>query len=146
MHTVDLSPIYQVFNEALLTLLSGAALWLAAYGKQWLTEHAKFLGEQTDAQLAAGLNRALANGVQIAMQQADKIEKENPGIESKSAITAYAAQYAINHSPAAMEKFGLNPNDLALKALAYLPSPSEHLADGTPAPAKVQVQALPPIT
>jgi hypothetical protein len=146
MHEVSLSPIYQVFNEALLTFLSGLAIWLAAYGKQWLTAHAKFLGEQTDAQLAAGLNRALSNGVQIALQQADKIEKENPGIESKSAITAFAAQYAINHSPAAMAKFGLDPNDLALKALAYLPSPSEHLADGTPAPAKVQVQTLPPVS
>lgn len=145
MHSVDLSPVYSLFNEALLTLLSGLALWLAAYGKQWLTAHASFLGEQTDAQLAAGLNRALSNGVQIAMQQVDTVQSQHPGLPVKGAITAWAAQYAIDHSPSAVQKFGLDPNDLALKALAYLPSPQIQIAPGEPAPGKVQVQNLNPL-
>ena len=69
MHIVNMQVFYAQINEGLLTLLSGVAIWLAAYVRQWLLAHAKFLGEQTDAQLAAGLNRALSNGVKIAMQK-----------------------------------------------------------------------------
>lgn len=148
MHSIDLTPIYGMFNEALLTLLGGIALWLALYAKQWLTAHAKFLGEQTDAQLAEGLNRALSNGVQIAMQKTEDLEKQYPGVPVKSQIAAWAAQYAVDHSPGAVSKFGLDPNDLAIKALAYLPTPT--ITDGTtgetiPAPAAVQVTQLQPV-
>lgn len=128
MHTVDLSAFYGHINEALLTLLSGLALWLAAYAKQWLSAHAKLLGEQVDAQLADGLNRALQNGVNIAMQQVTDLEARNPGVPVKGLVTSWAAQYAADHSPAAMEKFGLSPNDLALKALAYLPPVQQPIA------------------
>lgn len=148
MGHVDLTPIYGMVNTALLTLLGGLAIWLSAYAKQWLAAHAKFLGEQTDAQLAAGLNRALSNGVQIAMQQVGDLEKANPGFDTKSWVTNYAAQFAIDHSPAAMDRFGLNPNDMALKALAYLPTPA--VTDGLtgktmPAPAQVEVKQLAPV-
>lgn len=148
MHTVDLTPIYGMFNEALLTLLGGLALWIAAYAKQWLAAHAKFLGEQTDAQLAAGLNRALSNGVQIAMQKTEDLEKQYPGVPVKGQIAAWAAQYAVDHSPDAIQHFGITDmNDLALKALAYLPSPA--ITDDTtgkviPAPARVEVSNLQP--
>jgi len=146
-HIVNLSVFYQQVNEALLTLLSGLVIWIGAYAKMWLTAHAKFLGEQTDAQLAAGLNRALSNGVQIAMHQTDVLEAKYPGVPVQSQITAWAAQYAADHSPAAMQKFGMSPNDLALKALAYLPTPA--ITDDTtgktiPAPAQVQVSTLTP--
>ena len=149
MHQIDLSPIYGLLNEGLLTLLGGVVIWLSAYAKQWLTAHAAFLGEQTDAQLAAGLNRALANGVQIAMQQTDALEAKYPGVPVKGQITAWAAQYAVDHSPGAIAKFGLDPNDLATKALAYLPTPA--ITDDTtgktiPAPAQVQISNLQPAT
>lgn len=148
MHIVNAQAFYDQLNEGLLTLLGGIALWLAAYAKQWLSAHAKFLGEQTDAQLAAGLNRALSNGVQIAMQQTEDLEKQYPGIPVKGQIAAWAAQYAIAHSPGAMDKFGLSPNDLALKALAYLPSPA--ITDDTtgktiPAPSRIEVTNLQPL-
>lgn len=147
MHTVDLAPVYGILNEALLTLLGGLVIWLSAYAKQWLAAHAKFLGEQTDAQLAAGLNRALSNGVAIAMQKTETLEQQYPGVPVKGQIAAWAAQYAVDHSPGAVAKFGLNPNDLALKALAYLPTPA--IVDDTtgkviPAPAQVQVKNLDP--
>jgi hypothetical protein len=149
MHSIDLSPIYGMLNEALLTLLGGLTLWLTATAKAWLQAHMKFLDEQTQAQLAAGLNRALSNGVQIAMQQTDKLEAQYPGLPVQGQIAAWAAQYAVDHSPAAIEKFGLDPNDLALKALAYLPTPA--ITDDTtgrviPAPARVEVSNLQPPT
>lgn len=148
MHNVDLSPIYGMANEALLTVLSGVALWLASYAKQWLSAHARFLGEQTDAKLADGLNRALSNGVQIAMQKTEELEKQYPGVPVKSQITAWAAEYAVNHSPDAIAHFGMNPNDLAIKALAYLPTPA--ITDDTtgvtiPAPDRVEVSNLQPV-
>ena len=149
MSHVDLTPIYGMVNTALLTLLGGIALWLSAYAKQWLAAHAKFLGEQTDAQLAAGLNRALSNGVQIAMHQTEELEAKYPGIPVQGQIAAWAAQYAVDHSPGAIAKFGMDPNDLALKALAYLPTPA--VTDGltgktAPAPAQVEVKQLAPAT
>lgn len=149
-HIVNYAVFYQQLNECLLTLLSGLALWLAAYAKQWLSAHAKFLGEQTDAQLAAGLNRALANGVQIAMQQVDLLEAEYPGVPVKGQISRWAAQYAVDHSPSAIARFtGLSMNDLALKALAYLPTPA--ITDDTtgkvvPAPMQVETRNLAPAT
>lgn len=147
MHTIDLTPIYGMVNEALLTLLGGLAIYLTNYAKNWLAAHAKFLGEQTDAQLASGLNRALSNGVQIAMHQTETLEAKYPGVPVQGQIAAWAAQYAVDHSPGAVTKFGLAPNDLALKALAYLPTPA--ITDGTtgvtvPAPAQVEVKQLAP--
>lgn len=148
MHTVDLQPIYTILNEALLTLLTGLAGWAAAAAIAWVKAHVKFLSEATDQKLAEGLNRALSNGVQIAMQQVDKIEAEHPSMDTKSVITAWAANYAIGHSPQAMARWGLSPNELATKALAYLPTPA--ITDDTtgitiPAPAAVQVTNLQPV-
>lgn len=148
MHSVDLTPIYSLFNEALLTLLGGVAIWITAYAKQWIAAHAKFLDEQTQAQLANGLNRALSNGVQIAMQQTDKLEAQYPGVPVKSQIAAWAAQYAIDHSPGAIQKFGMSPEDLATKALAYMPTPAikdDTTGEVIPAPASVQVTQLQPL-
>ena len=81
------------------------------------------------------------------MQKTEDLEKQYPGIPVKRAIAAFAAQYAEDHSPAAMQKFGMNPNDLALKALAYLPTPA--VTDDTtgkiiPAPSRVDVKNLTP--
>lgn len=147
MH-IDLTPIYGLLNEGLLTLLGGIAIYLTAFAKNWLQAHAKFLGEQTDAQLAAGLNRALSNGVQIAMQKVDDLEHQYPGLPVKSQIAAWASNYAVQHSPAAIDKFGLNPSDLAIKALAYLPTPA--ITDDTtgktvPAPVQVETRQLGPV-
>jgi hypothetical protein len=131
-HIVNMKVFYDQVNEALLTLLSGLALWLAAYAKQWLSAHAKFLGEQTDAKMAAAVNRALQNGVAIAMQKVDDLEKQYPGVPVKGQIAAWAAQYAADHSPDAMQHFGFSMNDLALKALAYLPPVKEQIAAPDP--------------
>lgn len=123
MHTIDLTPFYQqVLDPFLLTVLSGIAIWLGAKVNSWLTAHAKFLGEQTDAALATGFNRALSNGVTIAMNQLDQFQGAHTEVDVKSWVAEKAAQYAINHSPDFMQKFtGMTPNDAAQKALAYLP-------------------------
>jgi hypothetical protein len=137
---VTLQPIYHLVNEALLTLAGGLVLWLTSYAKQWLQAHAAFLGEQTDKTLAESLNRALQNGVQIAMQKADDLEQQYPGVPVKSQIARWAAQYAVDHSPGAVAKFGMDPNDLALKALAYLPPAVQTLEDGSKAPMPLPVE------
>lgn len=124
MHLIDLTRFYQqVLDPFLLTVLSGVALWLGAKVNTWLSAHAKFLGEQTDATLAAGFNRALANGVNIAMNQLDQFQGAHSEVEVKSWVAAKAAQYAIDHSPEAMKRFtSMTPQDAAEKALAYLPA------------------------
>ena len=145
MSHIDLTPIYGLINEGILTLLGGLAIYLTTFAKNWLQVHAKFLDEQTDAQLANGLNRALSNGVSIAMQKVGDMEKANPNFDTKSWVSNYAANFAISHSQDALDRFGLTPEQLAEKALAYLPTPA--VTDGLtgvkiPAPAQVEVKNL----
>lgn len=136
MSHVDLSPIYGQLNELVVLFLTGLASWLVIEVKGWLSAHAKLLGEQTDAQLADGLNRALQNGIAIALNSAQEWETVHKNADVRGQVTAWAAQYAIDHSPAAMARFGLSPEQLATKALAYLPNP---VMQGAAAP-------VPPVT
>ena len=124
MHPIDVSPLYQVLNTALLTLLGGLATFVAGWASWALHRYAApLVGAQLEAKAAADLNTALANGVAIAMQTIEGAEKLHAEIAVKSGIAAFAAQYAIDRAPDAVARFGLGPQELALKALAYLPSP-----------------------
>ena len=83
----------------------------------------------------------------VAEKLSKVFEAKYPGIPVQGQIAAWAAQYAVDHSPGAIAKFGMDPNDLALKALAYLPTPA--VTDGltgntVPAPAQVEVKQLAP--
>jgi hypothetical protein len=56
-------------------------------------------------------------------------------------------QYALHHSPGAIRKFGLSPEDLGVKALAYIPV-APTTTDLTGAVARVQPVTsapLPPV-
>jgi hypothetical protein len=153
MHHIDLTNFYQqVVDPFLITLGSGVVLYLTALVRSWVNAHLAFLGQQTDAQLADGFNRALQNGVAIAMKKVDELEASHTDVDVKSWLTAKAAQYAIDHSPDAMKRFtGLTPEGAALKALAYLPDVKtiedvQKYNAQSLKPAVVTVSALPPVT
>lgn len=127
MHTINLAPLFQqVVDPVLVTILTGLAAWVAQRASAWLGAHAKFLDQKTDATLADGFNRALQNGVSIAMNQLDQFEGRHDQAQVKSWVAAKAGQYAINHSPDFVQRFtGMTPEAAAEKALAYLPVPAE---------------------
>jgi hypothetical protein len=124
MHSIDLTPLYQVMNTAVLTLLGGLMTFAVGWASWALHRYAApFVGAQLETKAACDLNTALANGVAIAIQKVEAIEKLHADVAVKSGIAASAAQYAIDHAPEAVARFGLDPDELALKALAYLPPP-----------------------
>lgn len=148
--TVDLTPIYQAWLTPLVNeLLQGFALFIFGWVMWAFHKYAApLVGAQLEAKASADLNRALQNGVTIAMNQLQAWEAAHKDIQVQGQITAMAAQYALNHAPDAAARFGLSANDLATKALAYL-KPAMTPADTTgavvaPAPA-VQVNNLPPV-
>lgn len=119
---VKVSPLYDVFNNFLQTILEGVAMavsgWLMFIFHKYITP---WIGAQMEAKARDSLNTALANGVAIAMTKVENAEQAHSSVEVKGQLAAWAAQYAIDHAPDAIKKFGLDPNQLALKALAYVP-------------------------
>jgi len=147
MHLVDISVWYSTLNEGVIVLLSGVALWLGYEFTAWLSAHATFLDAETQKSLADGLNRALQNGVNIAMSQLKAWEDVHKNVQVQGQVAAWAAQYAVDHSPDAVAKFGLDPTQLALKALAYLPTPATSVGTtgATVTTTSVQTTTLPPV-
>ena len=124
MHSIDLSPLYQILNTAVLTLLGGLATFAVGWASWAFHRYAApYVGAQLESKASSDLNTALANGVAIAMQKLEQIEKQHADISVKSGIAAFAAQYALDHAPEAVARFNLDPEELALKALAWLPPP-----------------------
>ena len=124
MSSVDLTPIYSSLNEAGGLVLSGLAIFVAGWIRwafhKYLTP---YLGEQAETKASDDLNTALRNGVSIALNQAGAWESVHKDVAVQGAIAAWAAQYAVNHAPDAIKRFGIDPDELAIKALAYLPPP-----------------------
>ena len=144
MHTVDLTPIYQAFDQTIVLVLGGVILWLGAWGRKLITEHLSLLGQQQDKILADGFERALRNGAAIAMNSLDDYEKAHATADVHGLLASAAAQYAIDHSPDYMDRFGLTPDQIATKALAYLP-PAPSVASAPPVKTvPVEVKPLPP--
>jgi len=147
--TVNASPLYNMVNQVLQEVLEGVAMavsgWLMFVFHKYVTP---WIGAQLEAKARDSLNMALANGVAIAMSKVEGAEQLHQNVAVKGAVTAWAAQYAVDHAPGAVAKFGLDPNQLALKALAYIPTPLT-LGDITgvtvPQPATVQVEPLAPV-
>lgn len=147
--TVSIDPIYTWLNQGVSTLLEGVAMgisgWVMFIFHRYLTP---WIGAQLESKARDSLNTALANGVAIALNKVQGAENLHSDVQVKGQLAAWAAQYAIDHAPAAVAKFGLDPNALALKALAYVP-PAPTLVDTTgnlPAPrASVEVTPLPDI-
>ena len=125
MHNVDISGVYAAIvnpavQDLLLGLVAAAGGWLAYLMQKYAP---KFIPAWLEQKASADLNTALMNGVTIAMHQLDAWEKVHSDVTVKGAVTAWAAQYAVNHASGAVDKFGLNPEQLAIKALAFVPSP-----------------------
>lgn len=121
--TVDITPIYQQFVDPLVSaLLQGLALAIAGWFTFLIQRYAPaFLKTWLETKAAAALNTALQNGVIIAMHKLDAVETVNSSVQVKGQVSAWAAQYAVDHAPGAVARFGLDPDQLAIKALAYVP-------------------------
>jgi hypothetical protein len=124
MQTVDLSPLYPAVNTAILTLGSGAATFLASWALWLMHRYAPpFVSAQLEAKAGADLNTALKNGVAIGMTRLEAWESVHRDVAVQGAVTRFAVQYALDRAPDAIAHFGLSPDVLALKALAFLPMP-----------------------
>lgn len=131
MHGVDLSPLYAQLNQLLMLLLEAVATMVVGWAAWFI--HAKVapllakwhlnLDGAAESKASADLNTALQNGVSIAMNQLQAWETAHKDVEVQGAVKAFAVQYAVNHAPDAIARFGLSPQDLAVKAAAYLPVP-----------------------
>jgi hypothetical protein len=124
LQSVDLSPLWPVINTAVITLAGGVIIFMASWATWLLHKYAPpFVGAQLEAKASADLNRALQNGVTAGMNALQLWEKAHSDLTVQNAITRWAAQYAIDLAPDAIEHFGLSPDQLAFKALAFLPAP-----------------------
>jgi hypothetical protein len=132
--SVDLSPLYPAVNTGILTLAGGAITFLASWAVWLMHKYAPpFVGAQLEAKAASDLNTALANGVAIGMTRLEAWESVHRDMAVQGAVTRFAVQYAIDHAPEAIAHFGLAPDELAFKALAFLPMPKtmSNMGDGT---------------
>lgn len=126
--TVSLTPFYAYLNEFVTLFLSGLAAvvvgWVMWLFNKYVAPHlpAAFRAA-LDARASAALNTALANGVPIAMHELDAWEAVHTDVAVKNAVLAKAADYALTHAPDAVARFGLGSDDLAKKALAFVPAP-----------------------
>jgi hypothetical protein len=128
--TVDLSPLYPVINTGIVTLAGGVITFLASWALWLLQKYAPpFIGAQLETKAASDLNTALAHGVTIGLTRLEAWERVHKDAAVQGAVARLAAQYAIDHAPGAIARFGLSPDQLALKALAFLPMPVTR--DGT---------------
>lgn len=130
MNEVDLAHFYvQVLNPLLNYLADGIALALAGWLLMLLHKALQLLGRYLPAGVAAfleakaakDLNTALANGVAAGMHKVEDIEALHSKVQVKGALQAFAMQYALDHAPGAIKRFGLDPEALMVKALAYIP-------------------------
>lgn len=146
MSSIDLTPIYSALDQTIVLVVGAVIVWIGMQARAWLTAHASFLDQATDQRLATGFERALQNGVNIAMQQLDQYEQAHAKVPVNSWVAAKAAQYAIDHSPDYMSRFNLTPDQIATKALAYLPPPPAITTDiaATAKVAPVTVETLAP--
>ncbi len=125
MHTVALQPFYDVLNQGLLVLFTGLVAWVVKEAVGWLRAHASFLDAKTDAALGDALDKALVNGLIVGQQKLTEAERALPEVQVNGLLTKYAVQYAVNHTPEAVERFtGHDVDQLAELALARLPTPA----------------------
>jgi hypothetical protein len=118
--TVDISPIFDAINQGIVTLIAG----IIAAALAWFSfELRKLIGAKLDATFQASLNTALQNGVQAGMNDLKAWEQVHKDVAVQGQVQRWAAQYAVDHAPAAIARFGLSPDALAKKALAYIPAP-----------------------
>lgn len=145
---VDVSPLYDLLNGTVSLLLQGLVIFVSGW-VMWVFHKyaAPYVGAQLESKASADLNLALQNGVRAAMARLEGAEDLHRNVEVKGAVTGWAAQYAIDHAPDAVRRFGLDPDQLAIKALAYLPAPpvAGDLTGATVRTVPVETHDLPPL-
>lgn len=120
MSAVDLTPIYTAVNQGLVTLFAGLiTAGLAYLGYLWQ----KWFHAQMDTAMRNSLNSALSTGVSAGLHELDAFESVHNSVAVQGAVQRFAVQYAVNHAPDALAHFGLSPETLATKALAFIPPP-----------------------
>lgn len=147
MSAVNLSPIYeQIINPLIQDILQGLALAAVGWVTYTIQKYAPpFLKGYLETKASNDLNTALANGVQIAMHKTEDLEAAHSTVEVKGMLQTMAVQYAVDHASGAIDHFGLNPDQLATKALAYIPTASQQIAPPAASLIPVDVKPLPPI-
>ncbi len=138
--TVDISPIYSAVDQGILTLAAGLIMAFFAWLSFWLQ---RIFHVDMDAKMRDALNTALQNGVMAGMHSLQAWQSVHKDIAVQGAVTRWAAQYAIDHVPDAVDHFGLSPEDLVTKALAFIPTPKEQIAPQLPPRAPVETHELP---
>lgn len=124
MYLVDLHPLYVVLDDILSEILKGITpllfAWIMFVFHKYITP---YLGAKLESKASEDLNRALQNGMTIALNKLGGWETAHSSVQTKSMMGAWAANYALEHSKEAVASFGLTPDQLVTKALAYLPPP-----------------------
>lgn len=148
---ISLQPLYDSINVFLEELLKGLAIAIASGVLALVTmgfRAVKIVPDAyrtyVEANARNALNTALQNGVNVAMQKVRALEGDHSTVHVNGMIQSIAVDYAVKHAPGAIAHFGLDPHDLALKALAYLPTfPTDtDVAVAPPRPAPVEVRPL----
>lgn len=124
MYHIDMTPVFHVLNLAVEYTLQGLALAIAGYVTYLIKKYAPAPVEAfLETRAAAALNTALNNGVIVGMHELEDMENLHNNMEVKGKLQQFAVQYAVDHAPGAISKFGLSPEQLAIKALAFIPVP-----------------------
>lgn len=129
---VDLTPLYGVGNQIIQAIAAGAVTALCGWAVYAFHAYlAPYLGTQDEAQIAANLNTTLSNGVAAGLVHLGAWETAHKDVEVRGAVQKFAVQYAVDHAPEAIAHFGLSPDQLAIKALAFIPTPPPSAAGTT---------------
>ncbi|HLY04294.1 MAG TPA: hypothetical protein VKR31_00955 [Rhizomicrobium sp.] len=124
MHNVDITPIWQIADQTIVQVATVAIPIVGAWFAWLLQRYApKFIPAWLESKASADLNTALQNGVSIALNKAQAWESVHSNVQVQGQVTAWAAQYAADHAGDAIARFGLSPDQLATKALAFIPKP-----------------------
>ena len=142
--TVHVQPIYdQIVNPFLDELFKGleaAAVAFCLFLLHLVIKAVRIIPDAYAVYLEANarnaLNTALQNGVAAGMHKVENIERLHSDIEVKGELKTFAMNYAIKHASDAILHFGIRPEDLAVKALAYIPT-APTVTDTTGATAKL---------
>lgn len=115
--TIAVGDIYSAFLPYLVAIIGAVVTVLVG----WLLSLAKTkLGISIDDSMRDSLQTALRNGAGLALNSLGN-NLAGKTIDVKSAAVAAAVTYVAKNAPDAMAHFGLTPDAVAEKIVAYLP-------------------------
>lgn len=114
---IDLRPLIETVAQLLIAGVSAVGLWVAKLA-------AAKLRIQADSDAAAALDRAIANGINLAGHKiADLVSAKIPEVHIQNALVADAAAYVVATMPDTIKRFGLTPDRVQELIRARLPVP-----------------------